>query len=162
MLIVRWLSALFTLLALVPACEERVPNERPLADHGPAPDPAVDPLGARLHAMGQRLIPRHEPEGGVLRGRLRQGEIEDHPVVLVGTHCYAVLGVASEGVQDLDLLLLDPNGAAVMHDTDEGQEASMGVREQICPATPGSFKVRVRAFRGEGDYAIRVFRYQVI
>ncbi len=158
----RWVFVLTSLFAFFSACGERVPKERPPADHGPAPDPGEDPLGARLHAMGQRLIPRHEPMGVVLRGSLRQGEIEDHPVVLVGTHCYAVLGVASEGVQDLDLLLIDPNGAAVMHDTDAGGEASIGVREQICPATPGSFKVRVRVFRGEGDYAVRVFRYQVL
>lgn len=143
-------------------CGERVPNERPPADHGPAPNAAEDPLGATLHGWGQEVIPRHEPEGIVLRGRLRRGEVEDHPVVLIGTHCYTFLGVASDGVQDLDLLLLDPNGAAVMHDTDEGQRASLGVREQVCPATPGAYEIRVRVFSGEGEYAVRMYKYQVI
>ena len=158
----RCLVALMPLFLLSLACEERVPTERPLADHGPVPDPSEDPLGARLYALGKELIPRHEPVGVVLRGTLRQGEVEDHPVVLVGTHCYAAVGVGSEGVEDLDLLLIDPNGAAVMHDSDQGAEATIGVREQICPATPGMFEVRVRMFRGEGDYAVRVYQYQVL
>ncbi|HJL05477.1 MAG TPA: hypothetical protein RMH85_30165 [Polyangiaceae bacterium LLY-WYZ-15_(1-7)] len=164
----RALAPLLALLLLAPlaACEEgeetRSRAERPPADHGPVPDAAEDPLGHALHGFGKELLPRMAPEGTVLRGRLRRGEVEDHPAILLGTHCYAILGVGGEGVTDLDVLLIDPVGAAIMHDTDTGPRATLGVREQICPAQAGQFEIRVRVFEGEGDYAVRLYSYQVI
>lgn len=149
-------------LILACGCGEPVPKERPLADHGEAPDEATDPLGARVYAMGREQVPRMELEGTRRTGTLRRGEIEDHLMVLVGTHCYAFIAAGDSDVRDIDILLVDPNGTPVMHDTDQGREATLGVRERICPQRPGSYEVRVRMFTGGGDYALQAYKFQVI
>lgn len=149
-------------LALCSGCDEPIPKERPPADHGEAPDPSADPLGARVYSLGQESIPRMELEGVRRTGSLRRGEIEDHLMVLVGTHCYAFIAAGDDDVRDIDLILVDPDGTPVMHDTDQGREATLGVREQICPERPGSYEIRVRMFAGGGEYALQAYKFQII
>lgn len=160
--IVRWIlvCALAGLSGL--GCGEPIPKQRPAADHGEAPNPEEDPLGARVHAMGQERLARMELEGGRRTGSLRRGEIEDHLMILVGTHCYAFIAAGDNDVRDIDLILIDPDGAPIMHDTDQGREATLGVREQICPERPGSYEIRVRMFAGGGSYALQAYKFQVI
>ncbi len=138
-------------------------NMRPLADHGAVP---ADALGAELHAWAKEAIPRHEVEGGpdgvYWRGELRTGQVEDHAVILVGTHCYSFLAVGQDTITDLDLILIDPNGAAIMHDADDGKRAAVGISERVCPFNPGAYEIRVRVFAGEGEYVLRVYKYQII
>ena len=151
----------FFAAVLAMGCGEPVPKERPPADHGEEPS-ASDPLGARVWAIGRERVPRMELEGSRRTGTLRRGEIEDHLTVLVGTHCYAFIAVGDSDVRDIDLILIDPDGAPIMHDTDQGREATLGVREQICPERPGSYEIRVRMFAGGGDYALQAYKFQVI
>ncbi|MCB9621724.1 MAG: hypothetical protein H6721_08830 [Sandaracinus sp.] len=141
---------------------ERGRAERPLADHGERPDPASDPLGAQLHEWGKEALPRMTPEPMVMRGELSRGQVQEHAVVLLGTHCYTFLGVAGADVRELDLLLVNPNGSVVFQDVDEGRRATLGLHEQICPDAAAQFEVRVRVFEGEGEYAVKVYGYQVI
>ncbi len=139
-----------------------IESRRPIVDHGPGPEASEDPLGARLHAFGQEELSRHEPEGTMIRGELSRGQVEDFPLVFLGTHCYAVLGMGGEGVEELDLILMDSAGNASMTDTREGNTASLGIGQAICPMNAGQYKVRVRVFAGEGPYAVQVYKYQVL
>jgi hypothetical protein len=141
---------------------ERGRAERPPADHGPRPDPASDPIGVEVHDWGKEALPRMTPEPVEIRGELGAGEVQEYPVVLLGTHCYSFLGVAGDGVTELDLLLVNPNGSVVFHDVDEGRRAALGLREQICPDGAAQFEVRVRVFAGEGPFVVKVYGYQVI
>lgn len=146
------------MLTLLAGCEEGPSAERPLQDHGEAP---ADALGAAVHAWGAETVARMEPRE-YLRGSLRRHHVSDHAQVLLGSHCYTFLGVAADGVSDLELILLDPAGTPLLRDTEEGTRAALGLREQVCPEEPGSYLLRVRAFEGEGDYAIRVYEYPLI
>lgn len=133
---------------------------QPPPDHGEVPD---DALGAAVHALGLEKARRYAPhEAGVLRGNLRRGRVQEHPVVLLGTHCYVVVGAGDEGVEDLDLVLVNPAGQAVLHDAEAGRESWLGVSDAICPNEPGLFRVRARMFRGGGEYALRVYGRSMI
>ena len=85
-----------------------------------------------------------------------------HPEVLLGTHCYVVVGVASEGLEELSLSILDPGGAPILQSPTRGEEVTIGLRDALCPIEPGIYKIRARAYRGEGDYAIRVYSQQAL
>ncbi len=133
---------------------------QPPPEHGPVPE---DALGAAVHALGLAKARRYAPdEAGVLRDSLRQGRVQEHPVVLLGTHCYVVVAAGGEGVEDLDLVLVNPAGQPVLHDAEAGAESWLGVSDAICPNEPGLFRVRVRMFRGQGDYALRVYGRSMI
>ena len=142
-------------------CEQEAPEVVPPADpvdHGEAPDPATDPLGARIHAIGLERVERYEPGETIHRGELRRGQARAHPEVLLGTYCYVVVGVASESLEQLSLTILDPGGAPMLQSPDRGREVTVGLRDALCPPTPGVYKIRARSYAGDGEYAIRVYR----
>ncbi|MBX3247082.1 MAG: hypothetical protein KF901_07870 [Myxococcales bacterium] len=132
-------------------------TERPHIDHGPTPS---DPLAAEVHAWGADALPRMTPEPLEMSGTLRTNEVQDHLVVLLGTHCYTFLAVGGEGVRELELRLVDPAGVVAFYDSDAGRRASLGLREQICPDAPGAFQLRVRVFDGAGPYVAKAYGYQ--
>jgi hypothetical protein len=140
------------------ACQDAPNAERPLQDHGEAP---ADPIGASVHAWGVEAIPRMAPTE-YLRGEVRPHEVADHPQVLLGSHCYTFLAESGDGIDDLNLVLLDPSGTPLLTDSDEGKRAALGLRQQICPDHPGSYVLRVRAFRGAGEFVVRVYEYSMI
>ena len=157
--------ALLVLCAHALACGtngERGRAERPPADHGTRPDPTSEPLAAQVYDWGKEALPRMAPEPTVIRGELSAGQVQEHPIVLLGTHCYTLLGVAGSEVEELDLLLVNPAGSVVFQDVDEGRRATLGLHEQICPDGAGQFEVRVRVFAGEGSYVVKLYGYQVI
>ncbi|MAQ14491.1 MAG: hypothetical protein CMN30_06805 [Sandaracinus sp.] len=157
--------ALVLAFALALGCETEEPEVVPPADpvdHGEAPDPGTDPLGARIHAIGLERLQRYTPGEAVHRGELRRGQALAHPEVLLGTHCYVVVGVASEGLEELSLSILDPGGAPILQSPTRGEEVTIGLRDALCPIEPGIYKIRARAYRGEGDYAIRVYSQQAL
>jgi len=131
-------------------------------DHGPGPDPATDPLGARLHARVIERASLHEEVGEPLRGTLREGRIATHPLLLVGTWCYLILAEAAPSVEELDLVLIDEQGAPILRDDEQGHEASLGLTHPVCPYEPGMHRLQVKATRGEGEYVVRVFRARVL
>ena len=133
-----------------------------LVDHGEAPDPATDPLGARIHALGLERVARYEPGELIHRGQLSRGQAGAHPEVMLGTYCYVFFGVSEESLQELSLSVLDPAGAPILQSPTRGREVSVGLRDALCPAEPGIYKIRARAYRGEGEYAIRVYRQQAL
>ena len=147
-------------MGCAPDAETPAPNEpTPVvgADLGEGPDPATDPLGARLHQLAEaRVGPQHE-ELAAVRGALGVGESASHGLILRGTFCYLFVAAASETVEELELLLADPMDVAFLKDRSDGNEPVLGVTQPVCPREPGNFRLHVRAGGGAGDYAVRVF-----
>lgn len=158
----RWFVPLLILLSLT-ACEERTLEGPPPADHGEAPDAEEDPLGARMHAFGFERAPVYEPEDGTFfRGNLRRGQVEDYPVTLIGTRCYVAAAVGEDSIESLDMTMVDPNGSPLLRDEDEGNEVLLGLRNSLCPAVPGVYRIRVRVTEGSGDFVVRLYGHDVI
>lgn len=148
---------LLFLLLFVLGCEtEEVEVYR--ADQGEAPEASEDPLGARLYALGATHAPAYTPEQvGPFRGELRRGEVEDHSIVFRGIRCYVAFGVGGEGVEDLDITIVDSNGSPIMRDGTDDDEPVVGLRHGICPDVPASYRIRVRMARGAGAYAVKLY-----
>jgi hypothetical protein len=146
-------------------CDQEPPEEVPAADpadHGEAPDPDEDPLGARIHAIGLDRIERYEPSEVVHRGSLRAGQVRNHPEVMLGTSCYVVIGVSEDSLEELSLSILDPGGAPILQSPARGTEVTIGLRDALCPVEPGVYKIRARSYKGDGDYAIRVYAQRAL
>jgi len=153
------------LLTGVLGCEQEAPEVVPPADpidHGEAPDPEADPLGARIHAIGLDRVERYEPSEGVHRGTLRHGQARAHPEVMLGTYCYVAIAVSDEALTELSLTVLDPAGAPILQSPSRGREVTVGLRDALCPVQPGVYKIRARSYAGSGDYAIRLYRQQAM
>lgn len=151
------LSVLFLPMLLALGCE-RKEVEVYRADQGEAPEASEDPLGARLHALGATHAPGYTPEEvGPFRGELRRGEVEDHSVVFRGARCYVAFGVGGDGVENLDITIVNANGAGFMRDGTDDDEPIVGLRHSVCPEVAGSYRVRVRMARGDGAYAVKLY-----
>lgn len=158
----RW-TVPFLMMFSLAACEERVLEGPPPADHGEAPNAEEDPLGARMHAFGYERAPAYEPEEGTFyRGSLREGQVEDYPVTLIGTRCYVAAAVGADTIQALDMTIVDPNGSPLIRDEDEGREVVLGLRNSLCPGVPGVYRIRVRVSEGSGDYVVRLYGHNIL
>lgn len=159
------LLALASLAALALACGEptNTPtlSEENLPDHGEPPDPAADPLGARVHALGLERVRRYTPLESH-SGTLGEGEVLSHDIAVEGTYCYAILAVGAETITNLDLVALDPAGRAFQHDPEQSNIATLGLGRRFCLDGGALVRVRVRAFRGQGEYALKVYRHRVL
>ncbi len=113
----------------------------------------------RVVLLAEQHAAHAEPaeDMGPYAGTLARGQIQDHPLVLIGTRCYVAIASGSEGVTDLDLSLIDQNGVPVAQDGEASRDAVIGARTPICPVQPEQYRLRVRMFRGEGDYAVSLF-----
>jgi len=91
-----------------------------------------------------------EPGQGQLR---RQGARRSHEVRLSGGQCYSILVVGGEGMNDLDVTLVDGNTTLA---TDSSRTAFPSVRH--CPQSDGELTLNVQAGAGSGEYFYQVFR----
>ncbi len=98
------------------------------------------------------------PEGPLLRGVLVEGRWQREQVLLRTGRCYRVLAAASNTVEDLDLMLVDPSGEPVAHDGSVGPVAVLGEQGSLCLADSGLFQLRLKAFSGKGEYRARLMR----
>jgi hypothetical protein len=103
-----------------------------------------------------------EEVGTVVRGELGLDETHTHPLVLIGTWCYRIFAQGGAGMGDLELELIDPNGVPAQRDPDQGPSASLGLADGVCPYYAGRYTLQVHAARGQGAYAFRVFRKQIL
>lgn len=145
------------MLLVVPlGCEE--PAE-------PAPEPEPEP-GARasefrsapvdevLEAAAQRVRTRgFSAEGDDWRGFVVQRETEVADLPMRAGTCYVVVGVGSEALRELDLLLFDSDGAEVARDGQTGPRVAV----HYCPPQSGTHYLGVRATTGNGLFAVRRF-----
>lgn len=97
-------------------------------------------------------------DGPIVKGSLAQGARSEQLLVLRGGYCYRVLGAGGEGVEDLDLLLYDPNGVEVQQDPAQDAFPILGQQSEICPSTSGAYRLQVLMYKGSGDFALRAYR----
>lgn len=106
-------------------------------------------LDADMRARG------YEAFGETERGALTQGSETDFALELEGGKCYAVLAVGDNGVRDLDLQLVDARSQVI--DRDIEVDARPVVR--VCPERSGAFRMRVRMYRGQGQFVYATYRW---
>lgn len=91
-------------------------------------------------------------------GELSEGGRSDHLAVLKAGHCYRIVAAGGEGVEDLDLFLYEPDGVQSQQDPGEDRYPALGVQAEICPYQPGAYRIQVHMYRGQGPFALRVYR----
>ncbi len=72
--------------------------------------------------------------------------------------CYRVFAVAEPAVQDLDVEVLSPSKKRVAFDTSDDRWPVVRPDGPFCVTEEGQHRVRVRAQRGKGRYAIEIWR----
>jgi len=114
-----------------------------------SPSRGTDPAGRFfavhnvMHAMG------FFQAGPVNQGALAEGQEIKLALTLPAT-CVAVVAVGGNGVDDLALQLLDPEGKVVAEETASGGEAVL----RSCVDRPGAYAVRLRMSHGAGEYLL--------
>lgn len=156
------------------ACGDDAPASggAPTIDEDPAAEPAEaasppeeeiapgDTIGREMQVRAQQFAQGMRPATPLFRGTLDTGGTQDYQAVLQGGRCFKILGVGSDGVTDLDLFLFDPNGVQVQQDTATDNYPVLGLTHPICPQEPGSYRVQVKMFAGQGDFGVRVYESQ--
>lgn len=157
-----WLGPLLLVAGACDSTPEEPASAALRVDRGPGPSPTADPVGAALH----RQVVEHgldfEEVATTVGGELDPGQAHTLPLVLIGTYCYRVFAQGGAGVEDLGLVLVDPNGVPMQRDSEVGPSASLGLVDAICPYAAGRYTLEVQAVRGGGAYAFRVFRKQAL
>ena len=121
-----------------------------------------DPKGLTLDQMLARAAKKYAKElvadSAMIRGTLAAGERSDQLLVLRGTYCYRILGVGSDGVEDLDLFLYDPDGVQTQQDPGQDRFPVLGLQSEICPPGSGAYRLQALMYKGTGSYVLRVYR----
>jgi hypothetical protein len=126
---------------------ELPPEPSPGVDR-PAPDDR-EALEAALRAAG------YEPDGAVRDGTLGLGARTSHPLSLTRGVCYEIVGFPrSDGIRDLDMVLLGPTGAPILEDRDQNNRP----RIAHCPDRSDTYTLQLHAYDGAGDYELQVYR----
>jgi hypothetical protein len=69
------------------------------------------------------------------------------------------LGVSGDGVEDLDLLLFDPDGVQVQQDPAQDRFPVLGMQTELCPAAgAGAFRLQVVMYKGSGTFNVGVYK----
>lgn len=130
--------------------------EDPDAGGGGALDAPVVPRGVELaldaaeRTLRTRGLTRRagQPSGFLLE---RRAQVATLPIR--AGRCYTFVAAASPGIEDLDVLVFDAEGAQVAYDTARSGHAAT----RLCPPQTGTYYVAVRAAVGNGVFALRWF-----
>jgi len=104
-------------------------------------------LERQLRALGYAL----QQDAGELGA---QADVEVQ-VLVEGGRCYVAAAYGREGVIDLDLVVLSPDGRPVGRDVSAARDASA----PFCATSGGSYRLRIRRQRGEGTISARLYRF---
>jgi hypothetical protein len=118
---------------------------------GATPEQIVE-LKAKKYAAG--LVADGEP----IKGSVAAGGRSDHLAVLRAGRCYRVVAAGSDGVEDMDLLLYDPEGVLTQQDPAEDRFPVLGLQAEICPPEGGAYRLQVHMYKGGGEFAARIYR----
>jgi hypothetical protein len=133
-------------------------NGEAKTDQQPLPRDA--PPEQVLVQAAKRYAPGLVAIGSVISGTLAQGTRSDHLVVLESGHCYRVVGVGGDGVDDMDLFLYDPAGVQANQDASQDRYPVLGMQSEICPIRAGAYRLQVQMYQGGGPFAVGVYRTQ--
>jgi len=135
--------------------DERVPKPETADPEGEGPDPTLaGDLPAALSRLAQRYATGWIAASAAFEGELTDAGTQDYQLVLGSAHCVRVLGASEASLDDLDLLLFDPNGVQVQGDQAADRFPVVGLAYPVCPPQPGAYRLQVRATSGAG--AVRV------
>jgi len=149
---VLWLcGALGAAAACTPA-----PEPAAAAPTVPAEPAPAHPLERAIHERAAATTMR--PHGAYAHGTLEDGARRDHLLVLEQGRCYRVVAASGPGVEDLDLVLYDDGGMQLRQDRTADPYPMLGDGAEICPERGTAFRLQVRAYRGAGPYAYRIYR----
>ncbi len=133
-----------------------LPRPVDLADY-PTP-PAGDELATTLYERARQFARNLEPAGDIERGTVRRGAHHEHFFVAEPGRCYQVFAAADPQIRDLDLLLFNSDMVLVQQDAAPDRTPMLGLTNPICARRGTRYRVRVRAFRGQGEYGLLVTR----
>ncbi len=144
---------LFLCLAMHAGCKPAQSKETPLQDTR-----AVEFFSAKVNQRLERLNKALRTRGFTeLNEPWRGFLVEQVPSVrelrLKARRCYVVAAVTSDGVQTVQIWLMDSEGADAMH----GVSAHRGAGLRYCPTQSGTFYVVTRSSVGHGLVAEQVF-----
>jgi hypothetical protein len=115
-------------------------------------------LQERVAALAAGTSQHHEPTTDPLTGTLGAGRAAEFQLTLRGTYCYIIAGAGDDGIEVLDLELIDDQDVLLLLDRDPSRMATLGIRDAICPMRPAAYRVRVTATQGHGDFEVRVYQ----
>ncbi len=111
----------------------------------PRPDPT-----ARFFAVHNALQSSGMSQlGPISRGELGPAQTLKLPLELAG-QCVTIMGLAGAGVEDLGLVLADPDGKQVAKDETHGPDATI----RYCADKPGKYQLTVAMLQGSGEYVV--------
>lgn len=123
---------------------------------------AAEPIAASLDEMlalkAKKYAKDWKIEGPAIHGELREGGHSDHLLVMRGGFCYRVVGVAAEGVEDLDLLLFDSNGVQMQQDPAQDRFPVLGQHSEICPTASAQYRLQAVMYKGSGAFVLGVYK----
>lgn len=127
-------------------------NPRP-APLSVGPEPPGQSIEHQLETLGLELGRLGYGSGKLVAfGALRAGQHAANGVLLSRQHCYALVGVGSDDVVDLDLRVFGPTLPLTVAGLDVSRGRSAQVK--LCSEAPARYVVDVAAFQGEGAYAV--------
>jgi hypothetical protein len=135
------------------------PAENPAAPEART-DPAevpTDALERKIFELAGEYAQLLEPHGPVQRSRLEEGKEHSFQVILHGGRCYKIIGAGLSGVEDLDLVIFDPDGVQVQQDIATDPHPILGLTDPICPNSAGAFRIRAKMTKGAGEFGFRAY-----
>lgn len=88
--------------------------------------------------------------GQISEGSLPEGGAARFTTPMRAGDCYTLVALGSEGVSDLDVVVLDDTGTEVAADHTQAAQAAA----QFCPDVDGEYQVAVRMTHGNGGYVV--------
>ena len=124
----------------------------------PANDPR--PTDALEQAVFDAALPIRRGMGAddpYQHGTLEERQPFEQTVFLDRARCYRFVAAGAPSIGELDLTIADSNAVIVQSDSREGNVAMVGGDEAVCPQEPATYRLSLRATRGAGAYAMRVY-----
>ena len=88
--------------------------------------------------------------GEISEGSLPEGAVARFRTQLRAGDCYTIVAFGSDGVSNLDVLVLDEAGTELASDRTQDRQAAA----QVCPDVDGEYQVAVRMQSGSGGYVV--------
>lgn len=84
---------------------------------------------------------------------LNEGASSSYRLHVEPGRCYAVVAVGDQGVRDVDLFLVAPDGSSVVEDRETDVHPSLS----MCAPYPGDLVVRIQMYSGQGPVHLRAY-----
>ncbi len=117
---------------------------------------AIASCGAGAPPIDARYVAIHNAmaaTGLVQSGEISQGSLSEGGEVSLqmpmgAGECYTIVGLGSDGVRDLDVIVRDPSGNEIARDHSQDPQAAT----RLCPPYSGRFEIIVRMASGNGGW----------